>query len=291
MDLVGRIHSVFVSPYTWGVVALLALAFTASGRFNVTAANVFLWLAWGAAVFGVYRAEPVLHLDVALRILVIVSVASLFGIGVLLVGRFFAQKPEPHPIIRNAKSKSASSSAPAGPSGIARIPPPINPPATAPFIENPDEVFFSLGDGMTVGQSVGYLRQMPPFNFEGYTPVIVHMLDGQMHLRFRIWNGDEKSPIEVNDNQFVVRPPGWDSNFSDNALEVVDQHHRVIFQMIKRTPTRVLVNGIFPKPNGRLIVAGNGSCWPNVAAIPGGFVLRPLFKYPLWKYRGVYAEY
>lgn len=90
----GSIHEVLISPYTWGFVALVALAFTAAGKFSATAATVFLWIAWVAAVFGIYRSSPVLQLDTGLRILVMIAVGSILAIGTLMLSRWLAS-PRP----------------------------------------------------------------------------------------------------------------------------------------------------------------------------------------------------
>jgi hypothetical protein len=54
---VSLMETMLASPIFWGVVAFVAIAFTLSGRLSVSAASIFLWIAWAAAVFGIYRAD------------------------------------------------------------------------------------------------------------------------------------------------------------------------------------------------------------------------------------------
>ena len=116
-------------------------------------------------------------------------------------------------------------------------------------------------------------------------------MDGDtLLMHFTLWSGDGKPPIEITNNDFVVRTPGWDRNSSVNALEVVNSDNVPIFQMIRKNPSNITVNGIFPSPSGLLIIAGPNGLSVYVDKVPPDFVLRPIFKYPSWKYPGQYAE-
>jgi hypothetical protein len=111
-------------------------------------------------------------------------------------------------------------------------------------------VSFSLGNGMTDTQSVARLRKesYAPMKIGGYTPVTLHMKGNVLLFHFKVWNSEGKPPIEVIDNEFVVRLPGLDKNSNSNALEVVNINGVPVFQMIRKTPTHLVVNGIFPTP-------------------------------------------
>jgi hypothetical protein len=61
-----------------------------------------------------------------------------------------------------------------------------------------------------------------------------------------------------------------------------------IYQFYYKTPTHIVVNGVFPYPGG-LILAGPEGMVLN-PFLPVSFQLKPMFKYPSWKYPGVYAE-
>jgi len=156
-----------------------------------------------------------------------------------------------------------------------------------------DEVSFSLGEeGVTDTQTMESLRKgtHTPFNLYGYTPVVLRAKGNVLSYDVTIWGGSRQPPIEVKDNKFTVRVPGWDYNSNGIAFEVVDESGAPIFQMIRKKPNHFVMNGIFPLPNGQLIVAGPNGLYGSTPSVPAGFSLKPIFKYPSWKYPGQYAE-
>ena len=159
--------------------------------------------------------------------------------------------------------------------------------------ENPSGmIYFSIGEqGITVGQSIGFLQKgyYAPFNFGGYAPVTLHVNGNVLLYDFKIWAGTGVAPIEVKNNRFTVRVPEWDWNSNANAFEVVDEKNVTIFQLIRKTQDHIIVNGIFPMPDGRMIVAGPKGAG-LVKSVPSDFVLKPIFRYPSWKYPGQYAD-
>ena len=78
-------------PILWGVLALLAFAFALSGRLSLTAATWVLWIAWGASVFGVFRAETPIR-DPLVKYLILVIAASTLALGAVFVQRWFEAK-------------------------------------------------------------------------------------------------------------------------------------------------------------------------------------------------------
>ena len=161
------------------------------------------------------------------------------------------------------------------------------------FREKIETVEFSLGEGgITAGYSVDSLRKGGPipFRFGNFIPVTLRMDGDKLLFTFKLWSGDGKPPIEVENNEFKIRPPHWERNFNANALEVVDENQTPIFQMIRKTPSHIVVNGVFPVPGGGLWVFGPDGARGLLREIPSDFKLTPLFKYPAWKYPGQYAE-
>jgi len=122
------------------------------------------------------------------------------------------------------------------------------------FREKPDSetVSFSFGNGMTDTQSVARLRKesYAPFRLGSYTPVTLRMKGNTLLFDFKVWNGEGKPLIEVINNEFTVRLPDLDKNSNANALEVVNANGIPVFQMIRKTPTHLIVNGVFPTPGG-----------------------------------------
>jgi hypothetical protein len=104
-----------------------------------------------------------------------------------------------------------------------------------------------------------------------------------------IFAGFGHPAIEVVRNEVAVERPGWDSNFNDQACEVVNDNNAVVFQMIRKNDELIVVNGVFPVSNGVLVATPQGvqhvqTGWP----VNSG--LKKLFKYPSWRFEGQHAE-
>jgi hypothetical protein len=107
-------------------------------------------------------------------------------------------------------------------------------------------------------------------------------------------------------------PPNWDRNFSTNAFEIVREDSTPVLQVIYRRADVIEVYGVFMLDRNHVFVTfgPTNSLWlqnltadnTNVTvdssfeilsttAFQADFVKRkPLFKYPSYKYPGVYAE-
>lgn len=159
------------------------------------------------------------------------------------------------------------------------------------FKEKVDMVEFTIG-GMSVGVRFEDLKKDKPpglFNFGGHAPFVARIVDNKLRFSFHTWAGSSLPPVEVDDNEFKVRPLDWDRNSSLNAFEVVSANGFPVFQMIRKTPAHIVVNGIFITPAG-IFWASENRTYGASPTPPGGFYLRPIFRYPSWKYPGVYAD-
>jgi hypothetical protein len=160
----------------------------------------------------------------------------------------------------------------------------------------PETVHFSLGErGITMGVPVASLTRGQPtlMRLNGMVPVTLSLENGIIYCDVEIWGGPGGPPIQVRHNEFVVQPPEWDRNFSERAVEVVDAQGVPIFQLIRKTVSHYVVNGILPFPGGGLIVATDQGTALNPS--PGNLAraraaLKPIFKYPSWKYHGQFVE-
>jgi hypothetical protein len=83
------------SPITWGVVTLLALALALSGKLSMSAATYITWVAFGTAVFGVYRAEGIIKIDPLLRFLILGCVAFGFAACIVRLNRWMVSPKTP----------------------------------------------------------------------------------------------------------------------------------------------------------------------------------------------------
>ena len=100
-----------------------------------------------------------------------------------------------------------------------------------------------------------------------------------------VYTGSQTPPLEVKHNNFSGRPLGWDWNYDASALEVIDQNGHVRFQLIYVTKYYIRIHGIFPTPAG-LMLANEDGFIQNAFGIPPGFQIKPLFKYPAYRFQG-----
>jgi hypothetical protein len=129
------------------------------------------------------------------------------------------------------------------------------------------------------------------FDIAGFVPIRLHAEEDKLFADVTIYGGEGKPLIEITNNRFIVRPHNWDRNSSNAALEIVDEKQRPILQLIYEKPTQIRINGYLPGPKGILLVGAGNKTYSNpgpeeLAAIS----LKPIFKYPSWKYPGQYAD-
>jgi hypothetical protein len=58
-----------------------------------------------------------------------------------------------------------------------------------------------------------------------------------------------------------------------------------MLQVYYKTPTHLVVNGVFPTPEGICIASENGTIWRPIQPHP----IKPLFKYPAYQHRGEFV--
>ena len=161
--------------------------------------------------------------------------------------------------------------------------------------EKADYVMINIGEGGTGGAGASVpieaLRKGPfhPFKFAGYDPITIQMDGDTLLFSFVAWGGSGEPPLEIHNNEFTVRNPRWDRNSNANELEVINPDGTVVFQLIRKSPTNILITGIFPLPNGTLLVAGHNGAIETDKVLPS-YLPQRIFKYPSWRYPGKYAD-
>ncbi len=126
-----------------------------------------------------------------------------------------------------------------------------------------------------------------PIQIGSYVPLTVKIHGDSLIFSFKLWSAANSPPMEVTNNEVNVSLPGWDWNYSANALEIVNEMKVPIFQWIRKGPMRIEVNGIF-YAQGMLVVVSEKGMFTG--KIPLGVIEKPIFKYPAWKYPGKYAD-
>ncbi len=89
------------------------------------------------------------------------------------------------------------------------------------------------------------------------------------------------------------KPANWDINSSENAFEIAVDGKTPVFQMIRRDENTIEVDGVFNNGRDTEYVTPEGMLH-NPLKPPGSRgsqykALGLIFKYPSWKYPGVYA--
>jgi hypothetical protein len=117
--------------------------------------------------------------------------------------------------------------------------------------------------------------------------------DGRLYVDTSLYSGPSLPPVEIKDNNFIVRPTNWDRNFDDTALEIVDENLLPRLQLIYKNPHTVILNGIFVfhsdsgKTGVMIIDEERMTLNPSEPITPN---LRRIFKYPSRHYLGQELE-
>ncbi len=160
------------------------------------------------------------------------------------------------------------------------------------FSENIDNFSFSLGER---GISVGYKKEVLEkghmknlFVFGNYRPVELYIEGGQLYADVKIYGGSGLPPLEIKKNKLLNKPPDWDFNSNETALEIVDNKQTPIYQFFYKNPSHIVMNGIFPFPGGLILANESGATINPILST--NFSLKRIFKYPSWKYPGEYEN-
>lgn len=279
------IRDLIDSPWLWGAIGLIAGS-SASVAPTATLGWIFLasWIVASVAFIRhlPYRNSPVI------RVFANCFVIVLIGVGLLgIKGRIIKSLPPAPPtetqIYNEFCRRSPWLCAP--PTQVSATTKPMQPTPLAKngFTEKDTVYFFSLGEnGMTASATVQGLKHgMIPF--KGF-PIRVFSEPSDNNIHYEITVSDGIFSVEVKDDKFVLNDPGWDRNFNQRALEIVDENKNPVLQVIWKTPNHLIINGIFHFGGVTIIADANG--WRPRRP---GDKLKPLFKYPSWQFPGQYA--
>ena len=160
------------------------------------------------------------------------------------------------------------------------------------FSENVTDFTFSLGErGISVGYSKNVLEKKhinTAFVFNKYHPVELYIEDSQLYADVKIYAGSGLPPIEIKKNKLSNKPKDWDFNSNKRAMEIVNENGVPIYQFFYKSPSHIVMNGIFPYPGGLILANENGATLNPL--LPTTFKLKRIFKYPSWKYPGEFEK-
>jgi hypothetical protein len=165
------------------------------------------------------------------------------------------------------------------------------------FHEIPDKIVVELGSGSAEDSYINAKRAgvLHPLQVGNSLPIEIRITnDDKILFTFKSW--DAGLPIEVKDNEVKIGNEQVQRNFSENAFEVVNKAGEPLFQMIRKSAGTIHINGVFPtgkisQVTGRPLLLwlsdDTGLYWSSIKPNPW---LKPIFKYPAWKYPGVFAD-
>jgi len=96
------------------------------------------------------------------------------------------------------------------------------------FSEKAEKVSFSLGErGISVSYKIADLEKSPrePFNLNNFSPAKVYARSGILYADVKVFGGSGAPPIEIKNNQLLNKPPNWDFNSNDKAIEIVNSEY------------------------------------------------------------------
>ena len=86
-------------------------------------------------------------------------------------------------------------------------------------------------------------------------------------------------------SRFLYPPFGWDSQQSANAIELVDKTGVPVLQFIWRNPETIEINGNFEIGEEQIFLRGTNTYTEATRITSGiGKSVKPLFRYPSWRY-------
>jgi hypothetical protein len=157
-----------------------------------------------------------------------------------------------------------------------------------PFSPNTEKAIITLGAN-NIGLSIEALRERPIniLRLSGEVMVIAYVKDDKLYADVKINDGKIRPLIELKRNEFFVRPPNWDYNSGSYAFEVVDEKGIPVLQLYYKTPSHIVINGVFPDPKGYVWYLSDTGIFQDE---PARYNIKPIFKYPSWKYPNKYID-
>lgn len=158
--------------------------------------------------------------------------------------------------------------------------------------------FQQRGDLMTVTfgtstttQKTADLEKAPHSiaNIGGYEPLKMYVENKTLYLDTALYVPGNVKPFEIKHNNYDVIPPGYDLNSNDVALELVNEHHIPIFQIVYQSPTHIIVKGMFASPNGGVLIVDDEGTQLGSIRRPT-YTLKQIFKYPSWQHPSEYND-
>lgn len=188
-------------------------------------------------------------------------------------------------------------------------PPPVKQPSFKSDAETPT-YFFSIGcfnfratstllSSIESGTPTPFISMPDVKRPHEWIPLIsLYAINKELFADIRLFSPVTGEAFDLKKDTFKQLAPSWDVNFSDVALEVLNEDGVPIFQMIRKSPTNIQFFGLFRVPN-YLLFLGFGDQAFGLKALKGEEAnkyspppdfLPKIFRYPSWKFQGVYSD-
>jgi hypothetical protein len=126
---------------------------------------------------------------------------------------------------------------------------------------------------------------------DGLDPISVCVDNNRIFVNVQLRDERQSGPqAEIIHDHFTIEPTDWDWNSDNEAFEAVDKTQRPLLQLIYRSPSDILIHGVFIADGVAAVLADEGSSinfplkdLPSVRARPDRQIKR-IFKYPHEKY-------
>ena len=151
------------------------------------------------------------------------------------------------------------------------------------FSEKKDHFAVTVG-GITMGFDA---KQSPKslLGMDGVDVVTGEIVDGKLVVDAQLFNAQ----IKLIGDELSGRPPTWDSNFDDTALEIVDDTGEPMFQIEYVNDQLAVLYGFFSAGTGPAILFAHKEGTDGIPATWDAVRqhrLDPIFKYPSARHRG-----
>jgi hypothetical protein len=201
---------------------------------------------------------------------VVVAVVYAFGL------RFFAPTHAKVASLPNDKPNKSTEIPKSSPPKQPEEPKPKEPKSGELFRELQPETYTIVYGGRTFPVHRSELKSGHSFgpndSIDGKPPFSFYLdKNGLPAIKLTVYGRGGKPYFKLEGHDFVVTPDGWDRNWNEHAIEVVNAQRIPLIRAVWKRNDLLEISGIISSPTGAAIMTISEE-W------------KPLFRYPSWKY-------
>jgi hypothetical protein len=150
------------------------------------------------------------------------------------------------------------------------------------YFNGSQQVSVSLGNLNMIHSLTQLNEESQTFGYAGgYVPIKIYADGSDINVDVTIYDQNNSPAIKIIKNVVSV-PKGWDYNYDDKALEIVNSDNIPVFQLIKHTPYEIEIKGVFPF-DGAIFISdawGARQTSSSDTTSPIAYTISSIFKYP-----------